>query len=46
MLWNGRAGLMAVLKESIEHTLLSISPLPSKGRDGRVGLMAMLKESI
>ena len=35
-----------MLKESIGHTLHSISPLGTKGRDGQEGLKAMLKESI
>ena len=35
-----------MLKESIEHPLLSISPLGTKGRGGQAGLKAMLKESI
>ena len=33
-------------QESIGHTLLSISPLGTKGRDGQAGLKAVLKESI
>ena len=35
-----------MLKESIGHPLLSISPLGTKGRDGQAGLKAVLKESI
>ena len=35
-----------MLKESIGHPLLSISPLWTKGRDGQAGLKAVLKESI
>ena len=35
-----------MLKESIGHTLLSISPLGTKGRDGETGLKVVLKESI
>ena len=33
-------------QESIGHTLLSISPLRTKGRDGQTGRKAVLKESI
>ena len=40
-----QAELKAVLKESIGHTLLSISPLGTKRRDGQVGLKVVLKES-
>ena len=35
-----------MLKESIGHPLLSISPLGTKGRDGQAGLKRMLKESV
>ena len=35
-----------MLKESIGHTLLSISPLRTKKRDAQAGLKAVLKESI
>ena len=41
-----QAGLKAMLKESIGHPLLFISPLGTKGRDGQKGLKALLKESI
>ena len=34
-----------MLKESIEHPLMSISPLGTKGRDGQAGLKVVLKES-
>ena len=35
-----------MLKESIGHTLLSISHLGTKGRVGQAGLKAVLKECI
>ena len=35
-----------MLKESIGHPLMSISPLGTKGSDGQTGLKAVLKESI
>ena len=35
-----------MLKESIGHPLLSISPLGTKERNGQAGLKAVLKESI
>ena len=35
-----------MLKESVEHPLLSISHLKTKGRDGQEGLKAVLKEPI
>ena len=35
-----------MLKESIGHSLLSISPLERKGRYGQAGLKAVLMESI
>ena len=35
-----------MLKESIGHTLLSISPLETKGRYGQAGVKAVLKEFI
>ena len=42
----GQAGLKAVLKESIGHPLLSISPLVTKLRDAQVGQKTTLIESI
>ena len=35
-----------MLKESIGHMLISISPLGKMGRDGQAGLKVVLKESI
>ena len=35
-----------MLKESLGHTLVSISPLGTKGRDGEAGLEEVLKKSI
>ena len=35
---DGEAGLRSVLKESIGHPLLFISPLLIKGRDGQARL--------
>ena len=35
-----------MIKESIGHPLMSISPLRTKGGDGQTGLKAVLKESI
>ena len=35
-----------MLKESIVHTLLDISPLRTKKRDAQAGLKAVIKESI
>ena len=35
-----------MLKESVGHPLLSISPLGTKLMDGQTGLKAVLKESI
>ena len=35
-----------MLKKSIGHPLLSISPLETNGRDGQTGLIAVLKEII
>ena len=35
-----------MLKQSIEHTFLSLSALGTKGKDGQTGLKAVLKESI
>ena len=33
-------------QESIGHTLVSIIPLGTKGRDGQAGLKVVLRESI
>ena len=35
-----------MLKDSIGHTLVSISPIGTKGRDAQAGLKAVLKEFI
>ena len=35
-----------MIKKSIGHLLLSVSPLGTKGRDGQAGLKAVIKESI